>query len=60
MDEPFEWEEETKIVDHKVYQKMGQEGILRALAFGRKVPKQYAKPDGTVLAGIKVEEWDGL
>jgi hypothetical protein len=60
MDVPFEWEEETKVVDPKVYKAMADEGILTVLAFGAKIPKKWAKSDGTVYGGVKVEEWDGL
>jgi hypothetical protein len=32
----------------------------RSLAFGAKIPKKWAKQDGTVFGGIKAEQWDGL
>lgn len=60
MDVPYEWEEETKCVDPKVYQQMADDGLLVVLAFGTKIPKKWAKPNGTVFGGVKVEEWDGL
>lgn len=60
LDVAYEWEEETKVVDPKVYQKMADDGIVTVLAFGSKIPKKWAKPDGTVFGGVKVEEWDGL
>lgn len=61
MDVAYEWEEETKVVDPAVYRKMGDEGILRALAFGRTVPDRWTKNNsGTVLCGIKAKDWDGL
>lgn len=60
MDVPFEWEEETKVVDPAVYRQMGDDGLLICLAFGAKIPQKWAKPDGTVFGGVKVDEWDGL
>lgn len=60
MDAPFEWEEETKVVDPKVYADAAKQGIVTCLAFGTKIPKKWANKDGTVFGGIKVEEWDGL
>ncbi|GAA5972624.1 hypothetical protein JCM21900_006766 [Sporobolomyces salmonicolor] len=60
MDVPFEWEEETKVVDPAVYRQMGDDGLLICLAFGAKIPKKWAKPDGTVFGGVKVDEWDGF
>jgi len=60
MDVSYTWEEETKCVDPKVYQQMADDGLLVVLAFGTKIPKKWAKPDGTVFGGVKVEEWDGF
>ncbi|GAA5915837.1 hypothetical protein JCM5296_000697 [Sporobolomyces johnsonii] len=60
MDVPFEWEEETKVVDPAVYRQMADDGLLVCLAFGAKIPKKWAKPDGTVFGGVKVDEWDGF
>ncbi|GAA5938284.1 acyl-CoA dehydrogenase family protein [Sporobolomyces koalae] len=60
MDVPFEWEEETKVIDPKVYQEMARVGLLTVLAFGHKIPKKWAKPDGTVFGGVRAEEWDGF
>ncbi|GJN93482.1 hypothetical protein Rhopal_006539-T1 [Rhodotorula paludigena] len=60
MDAPFEWEEETKVVDPKVYADAAKQGIVTCLAFGTKIPKKWANKDGTVFGGIKVEEWDGF
>lgn len=59
MDVPYEWEE-NKTIDPAVYQEMAQAGLLTALAFGHRVPKKWAKKDGTVFAGVKAEDWDGL
>lgn len=59
MDVPFEWEEK-KMIDPAVYQEMAKAGLLTALAFGHRVPKKWAKKDGTVFAGVKAEDWDGL
>jgi hypothetical protein len=39
---------------------MGKDGLLTCLAFGAKIPKKYAKEDGTVFGGVRVEEWDGF
>ncbi|GAA6058661.1 hypothetical protein JCM10212_004072 [Sporobolomyces blumeae] len=60
MDVPFEWEEETKVVDPNVYEQMGKDGLLLCLAFGAKIPKKWANPDGAVFGGVKAEEWDGF
>ncbi|TNY17247.1 putative acyl-CoA dehydrogenase [Rhodotorula diobovata] len=60
MDVPFEWEEETKVVDPAVYASAAREGIVTCLAFGTSIPKKWAKPDGTVFGGVKVDEWDGF
>ncbi|GAA5869287.1 hypothetical protein JCM16303_000416 [Sporobolomyces ruberrimus] len=60
MDIPYEWEEETKVIDPKVYQQMAKDGLLVVLAYGTKIPKKWAKPDGTLFGGVKVEEWDGF
>lgn len=60
MDVPYEWEEVTKVVDPAVYKRMGDDGILTVLGFRTKIPKKWAKPDGTVFGGVKAEEWDGL
>lgn len=59
MDVPYEWEE-NKTIDPAVYQEMAKAGLLTALAFGHRVPKKWAKKDGTVFAGVKAEDWDGL
>ncbi|KAK4052689.1 hypothetical protein OIV83_001976 [Microbotryomycetes sp. JL201] len=59
MDVAFDWEE-NKQIDPKVYEQMGKDGLLVALAFGRKVPAKWAKPDGTVFGGVKADEWDGF
>lgn len=53
-------EEETKVVDPAVYASAAREGIVTCLAFGTSIPKKWAKPDGTVFGGVKVDEWDGL
>lgn len=58
-DQAFDWEE-AKVVDPKVYAQLGKDGLLVCLAFGARIPKEYAKPDGTVFGGVKVEEWDGF
>ena len=58
MDVAFAWDEAGKI-DPAVYTKMGEAGITTALAFGARVPAKWTK-DGTVFAGVKAEEWDGL
>ncbi|GAA5836683.1 hypothetical protein JCM3766R1_006990 [Sporobolomyces carnicolor] len=60
MDVPYEWEEVTKVVDPAVYKRMGDDGILTVLGFRTKIPKKWAKPDGTVFGGVKAEEWDGF
>ncbi|GAA5928438.1 hypothetical protein JCM3775_000611 [Rhodotorula graminis] len=60
MDIPFEWEEETKTVDPAVYKAAADAGIVTCLAWGTRIPKKWAKPDGTVFGGVKVEEWDGF
>ncbi|GAA5990047.1 hypothetical protein JCM11641_001486 [Rhodosporidiobolus odoratus] len=60
MDVPYEWEEETKVVDPAVYAQAAKDGIVACLAWGNRVPKQWAKPDGTVFGGVKVDEWDGF
>lgn len=60
MEVAYEWEEETKTVDPKVYQQAADDGIVTCLAFGTKIPRKWAKQDGTVFGGVKVEEWDGL
>ena len=39
---------------------MGKDGLLTCLAFGAKIPAKYAREDGTVFGGVKVEEWDGF
>lgn len=43
-----------------VYKQMGKDGLLTCLAFGAKIPAEYAKADGTVFGGVKVDEWDGF
>ncbi|GAA6041517.1 hypothetical protein JCM8097_001918 [Rhodosporidiobolus ruineniae] len=58
MDVPFEWEEETKVVDPEVYKQAGKDGLVAALAFGPRALKEYASKDGTVFGGVKAEEWD--
>lgn len=60
LDVAYEWEEETKVVDPAVYQQAAKDGIVTCLAFGAKIPKKWAKQDGTVFGGIKAEQWDGL
>ncbi|GAA5825945.1 hypothetical protein JCM11251_000063 [Rhodosporidiobolus azoricus] len=60
MSVPFEWEEETKTVDPAVYQQAAKDGIVTCLAWGASIPREYAKEDGTVFGGVKVEEWDGF
>ncbi len=60
MEVPYEWEEETKVVDPAVYQAAAEAGIVACLAWGSKIPKEWAKEDGTVFGGVKAEEWDGL
>ncbi|GAA5898797.1 acyl-CoA dehydrogenase family protein [Sporobolomyces salmoneus] len=60
MDVPYEWEEETLVVDPAVYRQMAKDGILTVLGFGTKIQKKYANPDGTVFGGVKAEEWDGF
>jgi hypothetical protein len=60
MDVPFTWEEETRTVDPAVYKAAADAGIVMCLAFGARIPKEWAKEDGTVFGGVKVEEWDGL
>lgn len=60
MDVAYEWEEEKKTIDPAVYQQAAKDGLLTCLAFGTKIPRKWAKPDGTVFGGVKVDEWDGL
>ncbi|BGP42559.1 hypothetical protein JCM10450v2_006664 [Rhodotorula kratochvilovae] len=60
LDVAYEWEEETKVVDPAVYAAAARDGIVTCLAFGASIPKRWAKPDGTVFGGVKVEEWDGF
>ena len=60
MDIAYEWEEETKTVDPAVYRAAAAAGIVTCLAWGTRIPKKWAKPDGTVFGGVKVDEWDGL
>ncbi|BGP19078.1 hypothetical protein JCM10213v2_007165 [Rhodosporidiobolus nylandii] len=60
MDVPYEWEEETKVVDPAVYEAAAKDGIVAALAWGAKIPKKWAKEDGTVFGGVRAEEWDGF
>ncbi|GAA5958409.1 hypothetical protein JCM8115_002457 [Rhodotorula mucilaginosa] len=60
LDVAYEWEEETKVVDPAVYQQAAKDGIVTCLAFGAKIPKKWAKQDGTVFGGIKAEQWDGF
>ncbi|GAA5879772.1 hypothetical protein JCM8547_007574 [Rhodosporidiobolus lusitaniae] len=60
MSVPYEWEEETKVVDPRVYEQAAKDGIVACLAWGAKIPKQWAKEDGTVFGGVKVEDWDGF
>ncbi|GAA6020388.1 hypothetical protein JCM11491_000334 [Sporobolomyces phaffii] len=60
MDIPYEWEEETKVVDPNVYLQMAKDGLLTVLGFGTKVPKKWANKDGTLFGGVPVEEWDGF
>lgn len=60
MPVPYEWEEETKVVDPAVYAAAAKAGIVMCLAFGAKIPKEYANKDGTVFGGVPVEDWDGL
>lgn len=59
MDQPYEWEE-SKNIDPAVYQQAAKDGLLVALAFGARIPAKWARPDGTIFGGVKVEEWDGL
>lgn len=59
MDVPYAWDEKGSI-DPATYQEMAKAGLLVPLAFGAKVPAKWAKKDGTVFAGVKAEEWDGL
>lgn len=59
MDVPNKWEEDGKI-DPAVYAQLANDGLLVAVAFGTRVPAEWAKKDGTVFGGVKVEEWDGF
>ncbi|GAA5891544.1 hypothetical protein JCM6882_004505 [Rhodosporidiobolus microsporus] len=60
MSVPYEWEEETRTVDPAVYKQAAKDGIVACLAWGASIPKEWAKEDGTVFGGVKVEEWDGF
>ncbi|GAA6007196.1 hypothetical protein JCM10207_001542 [Rhodosporidiobolus poonsookiae] len=60
MDVPYEWEEETKVVDPAVYAQAAKDGIVAALAWGARVPQEWAREDGTVFGGVKAEDWDGF
>lgn len=59
MDVPNKWEEDGKI-DPAVYQQMAADGLLVALAWGARIPAEWAKKDGTVFGGVKASEWNGF
>jgi alkylation response protein AidB-like acyl-CoA dehydrogenase len=52
-----EWEALGKLPDD-VYQKCARDGLLVPIAFGNRIPKEWAHYP--IAAGVKPEEWDGF
>jgi hypothetical protein len=52
-----EWEAQGKI-PNELYLKCAQDGLLLPIAFGNKIPQQWA--NYPIAAGISAKEWNGF